>query len=75
VKLGYGPDEYLEREKLALYFMEPGDEGSTAKRIEVSETGEIEELPTYSKVVEEMYGEAVKLLKLHGKIPTLSYTE
>jgi len=75
VKLGYRPDEYLEREKLALYFMEPGDEGSTAKRIEVSETGEIEELPTYSKVVEEMYGEAVKLLKLHGKIPTLSYTE
>jgi predicted ATPase len=75
VKLGYGPDEYLEREKLALYFMEPGDEGSTAKRIEVSETGEVEELPTYSKVVEEMYGEAVKLLKLHGKIPTLSYTE
>jgi predicted ATP-dependent endonuclease of OLD family len=73
VKLGYKPDEYLEREKLALYFMDPED--LTAKRIEVSETGEIEELPTYSKVVEEMYGEAVKLLKLHGKIPTLSYTE
>jgi predicted ATPase len=75
MKLGYRPDEYLEREKLALYFMEPGDEGSTAKRIEVSETGEVEELPTYSKVVEEMYGEAVELLKLHGKIPTLSHTE
>jgi predicted ATPase len=75
VKLGYGPDEYLEREKLALYFMEPGDEGSTAKRIEVSDTGEVEELPTYSKVVEEMYGEAVELLKLHGKIPTLSHSE
>jgi predicted ATPase len=75
VKLGYRPDEYLEREKLALYFMEPGDEGSTAKRIEVSDTGEVEELPTYSKVVEEMYGEAVELLKLHGKIPTLSHSE
>jgi predicted ATPase len=73
VSLGYKPDEYLEREKLALYFMDPED--LTAKRIEVSETGEVEELPTYSKVVEEMYGEAVKLLKLHGKIPTLSYTE
>jgi predicted ATPase len=73
VSLGYRPDEYLEREKLALYFMDPED--LTAKRIEVSETGEVEELPTYSKVVEEMYGEAVKLLKLHGKIPTLSYTE
>jgi predicted ATPase len=73
VSLRYRPDEYLEREKLALYFMDPED--LTAKRIEVSETGEVEELPTYSKVVEEMYGEAVKLLKLHGKIPTLSYTE
>jgi predicted ATPase len=73
VRLGYKPDEYLEREKLALYFMDPED--LTAKRIEVSETGEVEELPTYSKVVEEMYGEAVELLKLHGKIPTLSHTE
>jgi predicted ATPase len=73
VSLGYKPDEYLEREKLALYFMDPED--LTAKRIEVSETGEVEELPTYSKVVEEMYGEAVELLKLHGKIPTLSHTE
>jgi hypothetical protein len=73
VSLGYRPDEYLEREKLALYFMDPED--LTAKRIEVSETGEVEELPTYSKVVEEMYGEAVELLKLHGKIPTLSHTE
>jgi predicted ATPase len=73
VSLGYRPDEYLEREKLALYFMDPED--LTAKRIEVSETGEVEELPTYSKVVEEMYGEAVNLLKLHGKIPTLSHTE
>jgi predicted ATPase len=73
VSLGYRPDEYLEREKLALYFMDPED--LTAKRIEVSETGEVEELPTYSKVVEEMYGEAVKLLKFHGKIPTLSHTE
>jgi predicted ATPase len=73
VSLRYRPDEYLEREKLALYFMDPED--LTAKRIEVSETGEVEELPTYSKVVEEMYGEAVKLLKLHGKIPTLPYTE
>jgi hypothetical protein len=73
VSLGYRPDEYLEREKLALYFMDSED--LTAKRIEVSETGEVEELPTYSKVVEEMYGEAVELLKLHGKIPTLSHSE
>jgi len=72
VSLGYKPDEYLERTQLALYFMELGDKGSTAKRIEVSETGEIEELPTYSKVIEEMYGESVELLKLYGKIPTLS---
>jgi predicted ATPase len=72
VSLGYRPDEYLERTQLALYFMELGDKGSTAKRIEVSETGEIEELPTYSKVIEEMYGESVELLKLYGKIPTLS---
>jgi hypothetical protein len=72
VSLGYKPDEYLERTQLALYFMEPGDKGSIAKRIEVSETGEIEELPTYSKVIEEMYGESVELLKLYGKIPTLS---
>jgi predicted ATPase len=70
VSLGYKPDEYLEREKLALYFMDPED--LTAKRIEVSETGEVKELPTYSKVVEEMYGESVELLKLYGKIPTLS---
>jgi predicted ATPase len=72
VSLGYKPDEYLERTQLALYFMELGDKGSTARRIEVSETGEIEELPTYSKVIEEMYGESVELLKLYGKIPTLS---
>jgi predicted ATPase len=72
IKLGYRADEYLERTQFALYFMEPGDNGSTAKRIEVSETGEIEELPTYSKVIEEMYGESVELLKLYGKIPTLS---
>jgi predicted ATPase len=72
VSLGYKPDEYLERTQLALYSMELGDKGSTAKRIEVSETGEIEELPTYSKVIEEMYGESVELLKLYGKIPTLS---
>jgi predicted ATPase len=72
VSLGYKPDEYLERTQLALYFMELVDKGSTARRIEVSETGEIEELPTYSKVIEEMYGESVELLKLYGKIPTLS---
>jgi len=75
VKLGYRANEYLRKEDLALYFMESGVDGSTARRIEVSETGEVEELPTYSKVVEEMYGEAVKLLELHGKIPTLSSTE
>jgi hypothetical protein len=71
-KLGYREDEYLTKEELALYFMEPTEEGSVARKIEVSETGEVSELPTYSKVVEEMYGEAVKLLELHGKIPKIS---
>jgi hypothetical protein len=71
VKLGYREDEYLTKEELALYFMEPTKEGSVARKVEVSETGEVSELPTYSKVVEEMYGEAVKLFELHGKIPPL----
>jgi hypothetical protein len=72
VKLGYREDEYLTKEELALYFMEPTEGGSVARKIEVSETGEVSELPTYTKVVEEMYGEAVKLLELHGKIPKIS---
>jgi predicted ATPase len=72
VKLGYREDEYLTKEELALYFMEPTEEGSVARKVEVSETGEVSELPTYSKVVEEMYGEAVKLLELHGKVPKIS---
>jgi predicted ATPase len=71
-KLGYREDEYLKKEELALYFMEPTEEGSVARKVEVSETGEVSELPTYSKVVEEMYGEAVKLLELHGKVPKIS---
>jgi predicted ATPase len=71
-KLGYREDEYFKKEELALYFMEPTEEGSVARKVEVSETGEVSELPTYSKVVEEMYGEAVKLLELHGKIPKIS---
>jgi hypothetical protein len=71
-KLGYRENEYLTKEELALYFMEPTEEGSVARKIEVSETGEVSDLPTYSKVVEEMYGEAVKLLELHGKIPKIS---
>jgi hypothetical protein len=71
-KLGYREDEYLKKEELALYFMEPTEKGSVARKVEVSETGEVSELPTYSKVVEEMYGEAVKLLELHGKIPKIS---
>jgi len=71
VKLGYREDEYLTKEELALYFMEPAENGSVARKVEVSETGEVSELPTYSKVVEEMYGEAVKLLELHGKIPKI----
>jgi predicted ATPase len=70
--LGYREDEYLTKEELALYFMEPTEEGSVARKVEVSETGEVSELPTYSRVVEEMYGEAVKLLELHGKIPKIS---
>jgi predicted ATPase len=70
-RLGYRGDEYLTKEELALYFFEPED-GSIARKIEVSETGEVSELPTYSKVVEEMYNEAVRLLELHGKIPKVS---
>jgi predicted ATPase len=67
-RLGYRGDEYLTKEELAIYSFEPED-GSVAKKIEVSETGEVSELPTYSDVVEEMYNEAVRLLELHGKIP------
>jgi predicted ATPase len=67
-KLGYREDEYLTKEELALYFMEPTEEGSVARKVEVSETGEVPALPTYSEAVEEMYGEAVKLLELHGRL-------
>jgi predicted ATPase len=70
-RLGYRGDEYLMKEELALYFMEPTEEGSVARKVEVSETGEVSDLPTYTNVLEEMYGEAVKLLELHGKIPNL----
>jgi hypothetical protein len=70
-RLGYRKDEYLTKEELALYSFEPED-GSVARKVEVSETGEVSELPTYSNVVEEMYGEAVRLLELHGKIPKVS---
>jgi predicted ATPase len=72
VKLKYGEDEYLKKEELALYFMEQTEGGSVARKIEVSETGEVSDLPTYTNVLEEMYGEAVKLLELHGKIPKIS---
>ena len=72
VKLGYREDEYLTKEELALYFMDPTEGGSVARKIEVSETGEVSDLPTYTNVLEEMYGEAVKLLELHGKIPKIS---
>jgi predicted ATPase len=71
-KLGYRENEYLTKEELALYFMEPTEEGSVARKVEVSETGEVSDLPTYTIVLEEMYGEAVKLLELHGKIPKIS---
>jgi predicted ATPase len=70
-RLGYRGDEYLTKEELALYSFEPED-GSVARKVEVSETGEVSELPTYSNVLEEMYGEAVRLLELHGKIPKVS---
>jgi predicted ATPase len=70
-RLGYRGDEYLTKEELALYSFEPED-GSIARKIEVSETGEVSELPTYSNVLEEMYREAVRLLELHGKIPKVS---
>jgi hypothetical protein len=68
-RLGYTKDEYLMKEELALYSFEPTEDGSIARKVEVSETGEVSELPTYSNVLEEMYGEAVRLLELHGKIP------
>jgi predicted ATPase len=70
-RLGYRRDEYLTKEELALYSFEPED-GSVARKVEVSETGEVSSLPTYTNVVEEMYGEAVRLLELHGKIPKVS---
>jgi predicted ATPase len=70
-RLGYRGDEYLKKEELAIYSFEPED-GSIARKVELSETGEVSELPTYSNVVEEMYGEAVRLLELHGKIPKVS---
>jgi predicted ATPase len=68
-RLGYRGDEYLTKEELALYSFEPTEDGSIARKIEVSETDEVSELPTYSNVLEEMYREAVRLLELHGKIP------
>jgi predicted ATPase len=68
-RLGYTRDEYLTKEELALYSFEPTGDGSIARKVEVSETGEVSGLPTYTNVVEEMYGEAVRLLELHGKIP------
>jgi hypothetical protein len=48
--------------------MEQTEEGSVARKVEVSETGEAPALPTYSEAVEEMYGEAIKLLELHGRL-------
>jgi predicted ATPase len=71
-RLGYRGDEYLTKEELALYSFEPTEDGSIVRKIEVSETGEVSELPTYSNVLEEMYREAVRLLELHGKIPKVS---
>jgi hypothetical protein len=70
-RLGYRGDEYLTKEELALYSFEPED-GSVARKVEISKTGEVSSLPTYTNVVEEMYGEAVRLLELHGKIPKVS---
>jgi hypothetical protein len=63
-RLGYTKDEYLTKEELALYSFEPED-GSVARKVEVLETGEVPVLPTYSEVLEGMYGEAVKLIELH----------
>jgi predicted ATPase len=71
-RFGYTEDEYLTKEEFALYFMEPTEDGSIARKIDVSETGEVSELPTYTNVMEEMYREAVRLLELHGKIPKIS---
>lgn len=72
IKLNYDKDEYLKSNELSICFLEPMEKGSVSKQIKVSPTGEVEDLPTYSTVVEEMYGEAVKLLELHRKISKLS---
>jgi len=72
IKLNYDKDEYLKSNELSICFLEPMERGSVSKQIKVSPTGEVEDLPTYSTVVEEMYGEAVKLLELHRKISKLS---
>jgi predicted ATPase len=64
VKLGYREDEYLTKDELALYSFEPED-GSVARKVEVLETGEVQTLPTYTDVVEEMYRESVRLIELH----------
>lgn len=72
VKLNYDRNEYLERDELAIHFLEIREKGSISREIEISPYGEIEDLPTYGSVVEEMYGEAIKLLELYGKIPRLS---
>ncbi|MEM1966193.1 MAG: AAA family ATPase [Candidatus Caldarchaeum sp.] len=72
-KLGYDESDRLSKERLSIYFMKPTPEGSVSEEIQVSETGEVEELPTYSHVIEEMYGEAVKLLDLHRKISEPPY--
>jgi len=70
--LGYGGNEFLRRDEFSLYFMEKFDDGtSKSRKIEISEAGEIEELPSYSTVVEQLYGESVELLKLHEKIRSL----
>ena len=71
IRLGYRKGEFLKEDELSICFLEITEKGSTAKEIKVSPTGEIENLPTYTTVLEEMYGEALQLFEIHRKISEL----
>jgi hypothetical protein len=72
VKLGYREDEFLREDELSICFLEMTEKGSIAREIKISPTGEVENLPTYTTVLEEMYGEAIQLFELHRKVSEMS---
>jgi predicted ATPase len=72
VKLGYREDEFLKEDELSICFLEMTEKGSIAREIKISPTGEVENLPTYTTVLEEMYGEAIQLFELHRKVSEMS---